>query len=334
MPAPDQDQTIVRHAGDALTTALDRASTFVEFASDPLLWFQLGSTLIKIILTIALALAIVGAVRKMVRRWQDPVRGLPNIDPRRQKIMTGSNLVVSVAQYLVWAVAGIMVLDQLGLNIGPLLAGAGIAGLAIGFGAQTLVRDVISGLFLLFDDIVHVGDLITFDGHAGVVEGVSLRLIKVRKFDGELMMVPAGELRTFGNKSVGFARAIVSVGVTYEQDTDVILKALERVANEWASTPESRAAMLEDLPQVQALMDLGDSAVTARIAVQVTPGEQFRIERELRLLVKRRFDEWGIEIPFPRRTIYVRQDVELPARSPELPPLPEAVSEDSTQGAD
>jgi small conductance mechanosensitive channel len=208
-----------------------------------------------------------------------------------------------------------MVLAAIGLDIGPLLAGAGIAGLAIGFGAQTLVKDVISGIFLLFDDIIHVGDLVTFNQVTGTVEAISLRLIKVRKFDGELVMIPAGELRTFGNKSVGFARVIVPVGVSYEQDLDEVLAALEEIAQEWAAIPENKDRMLEEKPIVQAVMELGDSAVTARIIVQVIPGEQFPAERDLRALVKRRFDQRGIEIPFPRRTVYVRQEDELPPRS-------------------
>src|SRR5690606_1151904 len=177
-----------------------------------------------------------------------------------------------------------------------------------GFGAQTLVKDVISGLFLLFDDTIGVGDLITHGGEAGTVEYVGLRLIKVRKFDGELLMIPAGELRTFGNKSIGFARVIVPVGLSYEQNVDTVLEALEAVAAEWAAREEVRAILLEEAPQVQALLDLGDSAVTARIVVQVVPGEQFAAERELRRLIKPRFAERGIEIPLPRRTVYVRSE--------------------------
>jgi moderate conductance mechanosensitive channel len=285
------------------------------------------------VLTIALALVVIALLRRALTRWEAQVKDLPPLTPRRQRVMTVSNLILSVGRYVIWVVAAVMVLAQVGYPIGPLLAGAGIAGLAIGFGAQTLVRDVISGLFLLFDDIIHIGDLITFDAHAGIVEGISLRLIKVRKFDGELMMVPAGELRTFGNKSVGFARVVVPVGVTYEQNTDTVLEALERVAAEWAARPNVKAIMLEPAPQVQALMELGDSAVTARIVVQVIPGEQFAAERELRKLVKRRFDEWGIEIPFPRRTMYVRQEPEPPAREITLPPLPEP-EDDGHAGAD
>jgi moderate conductance mechanosensitive channel len=316
------DTTVLTQAGESVAAAADRATTMIELVADPLLWLAIVSAALKVVITIGLALAIIAALKRLLSRWQRRVKDLPNIDPRRQRVMTGTNLILSVTQYAVWAVATIMVLGELGLNIGPLLAGAGIAGLAIGFGAQTLVRDVISGLFLLFDDIIHVGDMVTFDGHAGVVEGLSLRVIRVRKFDGELMMVPAGDLRTFGNKSIGFARVIVTVGVTYEQDTDVVLEALQRIASEWAQLDENRSVMLEEAPQVQALMSLGDSAVEARIVVQVVPGEQFAAERRLRLLVKRRLDDWGIEIPFPRRTVYVRQEPELPPRTVSLPTFP------------
>ena len=289
--------------------------------TDSALWLQIGQAALSVIFIIALALFVVSVVRRVTRRWKDSVVDLPAIDPRRQRALTVSNLLVSATKYVVWTFAAIMILAEIGLDIGPLLAGAGIAGLAIGFGAQTLVKDVISGIFLLFDDILHVGDLITFGGTTGTVEGISLRLVKVRKFDGELVMIPAGELRTFGNKSVGFARVIVPVGVSYEQDLDAILQALDEIAQEWAAIPENKEVMLEEKPIVQAVTDLGESAVSARIIVQVIPGDQFVAERELRRMIKTRFDERGIEIPFPRRTIYVRNEAEQPSR--EIKPIGE-----------
>lgn len=303
-------------------------------ATDMSLWLGVGQTAIRVTIIVGLALFIVGLVRRMTNHWRDTVVDLPAIDPRRQRALTVSNLIVSAARYVVWTIAAIMVLAEIGIDIGPLLAGAGIAGLAIGFGAQTLVKDVISGIFLLFDDIIHVGDLITFGSTTGTVEGISLRLIKVRKFDGELVMIPAGELRTFGNKSVGFARAIVPVGVSYEQDLRDILEVLESVAEEWASIPENKEVMLEETPLVQSLMELGDSAVTARIVVQVLPGSQFQAERDMRRMVKERFDERGIEIPFPRRTVYVRQEPELPARNPVRAMGSGDGSEDGIEAAD
>ena len=300
------DTTAVLPASDPITLA-DLAG--IDF------WLGLGATVLRVAVILGLAIFFIGLVRKLMLRWRAETEDLPAIDPRRQRAFTVSNLIMSATRYVVWTFATIMVLAAVGLDIGPLIAGAGIAGLAVGFGAQTLVKDVIAGLFLLFDDIIHVGDLVTYGTTTGTVEAISLRLVKVRKFDGELVMIPAGELRTFGNKSVGFARVIVPIGVSYEQDLDEILDVLNEVAQEWAAVPENKETMLEEVPVVQAVTDLGESSVSARIVVQVIPGTQFPAERDLRARIKRRFDAQGIEIPFPRRTLYLRQENELPARS-------------------
>jgi small conductance mechanosensitive channel len=132
------------------------------------------------------------------------------------------------------------------------------------------------------------------------------------------MMVPAGELRIFGNRSIDYARVIVEVGLSYEQDVDAILPVMEQVAQAWAE--EHSGILLGEEPQIQALTQLGDSAVMARIVAKVVPGEQFEGERQLRKLLKRTFDEWGIEIPFPRRTIYMRQETAPPPRAAQPPP--------------
>jgi len=268
---------------------------------------------VRVLIILALAALILALVRRGTERWMDNVADLPASDPKRQRAVTLGSLLQSMAGYVVWAVAGIMVLSEVGLDIGALIATAGIAGLAIGFGAQTLVKDVIGGIFLLFDDILHVGDLVTISGHTGTIEEIGVRLIKLRKFDGELVMIPAGEVRIFGNKSVQWARAIVPVGLSYGQDVDDILPIMERVANDWVAEHED--IVLEEAPQVQGLMDFGDSSVTARVVVRVKPGEQYAAERELRQRLKRVFDEKGVEIPFPQRTTHVIQS-DAPPRSP------------------
>jgi small conductance mechanosensitive channel len=236
------------------------------------------------------------------------------LDPRRQRVYTIGNLLTSAARYVIWPIAVIMILSELNINVGALVATAGIAGLAFGFGAQTLVKDVIAGIFLLFDDTIHVGDLVRIGNEAGTVEDIGVRLIRVRKFDGEVLMVPAGELRIFGNKSIEFARVIVPVGLSYEQDIDTILPVMERVASEWAASVDEDI-LLDEAPTVQGLMDFGDSSVTARIVAKVRPGEQFQAERDLRLRLKSAFDALGIEIPFPRRTVYTRTESDLPPAS-------------------
>lgn len=296
---------------DSLSAAITNAREAAEGAGESLFsatfWLGIAETVFAVALTFALALVVLGVIGRIKKRWVDRALTEPGIDHRRQRVLTVADLLGSVARYVVWAIAGVTILSEVGVEIGPLLASAGIAGLAIGFGAQTLVKDVISGFFLLFDNTMGYGDLVTFNNQTGTVEYVGLRLIKVRTFDGELLMIPAGEMRVFGNKSVGYARVIVNVGLSYEQDVTRALKSLDEIATEWAATEAARAVLLEDKPQVQALTELGDSAVTARIIVQVRPGEQFQAERDLRRLVKQRFDEQGIEIPFPRRTVYVKQ---------------------------
>ena len=304
-PAPDEPEVAI---SDSLEEATRTVGDLAETLASEAFWIGIGWTAVRVVVVVAMALLAIAVVVRVKKRWVASVQNDPTTDKRRQRVLTVADLLGSVARYAVWTVTGITVLGLVGFDIRALLAGAGIAGLAIGFGAQTFVKDVISGFFLLFDDTLGNGDLIRIGDDVGTVEYVGLRLIKVRKFSGELLMVPAGEVRTFGNQSVGFARVVVTVGLSYEQDAAEALRALEDVAQEWAATDEAKAVMVEEAPQVQGLLELGDSAVTARVIVQVRPGEQFAVDRTLRTLVKQRFDERGIEIPFPRRTVYVRTE--------------------------
>jgi small conductance mechanosensitive channel len=278
---------------------------------DPAVWTAFLGTLLQIALIAALALVVLRVLDSVVERWKASVEDLTPLDPRRQRVYTIGNLLTSAGRYVIWPIAAIMILSEMNINVGALVATAGIAGLAFGFGAQTLVKDVIAGIFLLFDDTIHVGDLVRIGTDAGTVEEIGVRLIRVRKFDGEMLMVPAGELRIFGNKSIEFARVIVPVGLSYEQDIDTVLPVMERVAREWMESVDGDI-LLEDEPAVQGLMDFGDSSVTARIVVKVRPGEQFAAERDLRMMLKKEFDDLGIEIPFPRRTVYTRTEPDLP----------------------
>ncbi len=308
------DRVIVSNPSEAIGAFFDRLLVTVL---DPDLWLGLVGLLLHILLIVALAFAAIRVVDRLTRRWTRRVDDLAPGHPRRRRTYTVTNLVSSSVRYLVWPIAAIMVLSEFGVNVGALVATAGIAGLAIGFGAQTLVKDVISGIFLLFDDSIHVGDLVKIGAEVGTVEEIGVRLIKVRKFDGELLMVPAGELRIFGNRSIDYVRVIVNVGLSYEQDIEAILPVMEDVAREWAEGKEE--ILKEEAPAVQAITDFGESSVTARIIVLVRPGEQFEAERALRRMLKEAFDQRGIEIPFPRRTVYMRHEDETPPRAAHAP---------------
>ncbi len=270
------------------------------------------ASVLKIVIVLALAWLLIRSAQRGTRRWMKRFEDLPDLHPRRQRAYTVSGLITSTVRYIVWPVVIIVFLAELNIDIAALIATAGIAGLAIGFGAQTFVKDVISGIFLLFDDTIHVGDFVKIGADEGTVEFIGIRLIKVRKFNGEMLMIPAGEMRIFSNHSIGFARVIVEVGLSYEQDIDAILPIMERVANAWAA--ENAEIILEEQPMVQAITTFADSAVNARIVVQVMPGKQWQAERELRLMLKRDFDRLGVEIPFPRRTVIMRE-----GKPPSLP---------------
>src|SRR5690606_27371841 len=173
MPLP-QDSTLTERAqqatAEATEQATEQATALGERIADFGTWVEVIGTSIQVLIIVGLALLILSVVKRMLRRWTRRVEALPAIDPRRQRAFTLSNLLRSAARYIVWLIATIMILAQVGINVGPLLAGAGVAGLAIGFGAQTLVKDVISGVFLLFDDVIHIGDLVTFGSTTGTVE--------------------------------------------------------------------------------------------------------------------------------------------------------------------
>lgn len=260
----------------------------------------------KIIGIVVVAVLLVKAIDRVASRISHQFDGLPEGSPRKVRGGTIAGLVSSTGRYVIWPSAAVMVLSEVGMNVSALIATAGIASLAIGFGAQILVRDVIAGFFLLFDDMIHVGDIITIDGQAGVVEDIGIRLVKMRKIDGELVMIPAGELRIFGNMSMGYSRIVCEVDLAYEQNVDMLTDALSEVAAEWALA--NADILLDEPPEVQSVLKLAESTVRMRVLIKVLPAQKWAGERSLFRHIKRRFDERGIEFPFPRQTIYLKQD--------------------------
>ncbi|MEO0068693.1 MAG: mechanosensitive ion channel family protein [candidate division WOR-3 bacterium] len=230
------------------------------------------------------------------------IRGLLR-SKRPGRFRTVMPLVQSLFGYVVLVIALIMVLRVIGVDYKAILAGAGVLGLAIGFGAQTLVKDFISGFFTLFEGAIAVGDYITTPVVEGVVEKIGLRTTQVRAFDGTLWTIPNGELTSFGNRSREFMRAIVTFDVAYEQNPERAMAVAQEVALLWYE--ENKARCLEP-PLVQGLINFGDSGMGVRIVCKVKPMEQWQAERELRMRLKRAFDQAGVEIPFPRRVIYQR----------------------------
>ncbi len=258
---------------------------------DPSLWIGVLGTALRVVLIVLAAHLVIRGVARAGVRYNARFAELPPLHPRRQRVSTLTDLLASAVRYVVWPLAVISVLGQVGLDVRALLATAGIAGLAIGFGAQTLVRDLISGIFLLFDDSLHVGDTVRIGADEGTVEYIGVRLIKVRRLNGELLMVPAGELRIFGNRSIGFARAVVDVALPYTAPLRPMLAALDEAARRWA---ETHADLIQgEPPEVQAVTELAEPAARARIVVTTPPGLQWSAERSLRVAVLEALAEAG-----------------------------------------
>lgn len=199
----------------------------------------------------------------------------------------------------------VLALEQLGFDLTAVIAGAGVVGLAIGFGAQTLVKDVISGFFLIFDEVLESGDWVELDQVSGNVEEVGLRVTKIRAFDGRLWYVPNGQILTVANTNRDWMRAVVEVGLAYEQDVARGMAALTEVGQQWAS---ENAETVLDAPETHGALRLDASSIAVRLVVKVKPGTQWAAERELRLRAKAAFERVGIEIPFGRHVVYMRRD--------------------------
>ena len=234
--------------------------------------------------------------------------GITQDDPRRQARLHSISLVVgSTASVIIWTIAVITALGETGVNLGPLIAGAGIAGVALGFGAQSLVKDCIAGLFMLLEDQYGVGDIVDLDEASGVVEKISLRTTVLRGIDGTVWHVPNGYVTRVGNRSQLWSVALVDVDVAYHSDLatarQVILDCATAVIEneEWSD-------VVIDPPQLLGVEALGADGITIRVTIKVKPGAQWGLQRALREALKAALDDAGIEIPFPQRTIWVRRD--------------------------
>jgi moderate conductance mechanosensitive channel len=226
-----------------------------------------------------------------------------------QRLEALASVLRSVLSFVVFTIAAFMILGELGIELGPLLAGAGILGVALGFGSQSLVRDFLSGLFILVEDQFGVGDIVNLDGTtSGVVEAVSLRTTRLRSVDGTVWHVPNGEIRRVGNMSQHWSRALLDIEVAYGSDIEHVKQLIGEEAR--ALWNEDRDILEE--PEVWGVEALNPNGVAVRLVVKTTPSEQYRISRALRERIKARFDREGVEIPFPQQTVWHRGGVPAP----------------------
>ena len=213
----------------------------------------------------------------------------------------------SVALIAIWGLTALLALGQLDINLGPLIAGAGIVGIAIGFGAQAIVRDFLSGVFMMIEDTYSVGDDIDFGKGRGTVEKVTLRSTSIRTRTGIVWTVPNGRIDFVANYSQLWARAQIDVEVSYNCDLREAMEVIRRAGEEMWEDPEWGGDELSEPPEVKGVQALGESGIFIRVRAKTEPSVQWRTERELRLRIKEALDAAGIEIPFPHRTLIVRR---------------------------
>jgi small-conductance mechanosensitive channel len=221
-----------------------------------------------------------------------------------QRIEALASVLRSLLTFVIYAVALFMILGEVGIELGPLLAGAGIIGVALGFGSQSLVKDFLSGVFILIEDQFGVCDIVNLDGEtSGTVEAVSLRTTRLRSVDGTVWHVPNGEIRRVGNQSQHWSRALIDIEVAYDTDLDHAQAVIAAVAHEIATSDND----ILDEPEVWGVEALGANGVMIRLVVKTRPSQQYRVSRELRARLKAAFEREGIEIPFPQQTVWHRQ---------------------------
>jgi small conductance mechanosensitive channel len=226
---------------------------------------------------------------------------------REKRAETLVNIMNSAIKVFIYIVASFMILREVGADIGPLLAGVGIAGLAIGFGAQTLVKDFLTGFFILMENQYRVGDVVRIGDHAGLVEKVNLRTTVLRDLEGVVHTIPNGEVQSVNNLTHGWSRVVLNIGVAYKEDVDRVIGLLRQVGKTMRAEQPYDQLMLGD-PQVLGVDGFGESEVTIKMIAKTSPLKQWEVARELRRRIKYAFDEEGIEIPFPQRTLYIRKE--------------------------
>ncbi|AOY78251.1 mechanosensitive ion channel protein MscS [Clostridium formicaceticum] len=253
---------------------------------------------LNIIFILVIAKISIRIIHSIVNKFFQSQKNLKfKVDAARMETLKG--LIKSMVKYVIYFIAFTSIIKSFGVEVGALIATAGIGGLAFGFGAQNLVRDVITGFFILFEDQFSVGDYVDIDGIGGIIEEMALRVTKIRDFNGDLHTIPNGEIKKVTNKSTGKMRAWVNMSIAYEEDIDYAIKVL----NEVSETLKNENPNIVEGPTVLGVTDLGDSEVVISVIAKTVPMEQWAVERLMRKNFKQAFDKHGIEIPYPRRVV-------------------------------
>jgi moderate conductance mechanosensitive channel len=266
-------------------------------------------TALRITMVLALAWLVHALAARLVRRLRIVASARASGPENAKWIETVGRAARYALSVVTLLVAGMLVLNELGISIAPILGAAGVVGLAIGFGAQSLIKDYFTGFFLLVENQIRVGDVVEIAGKSGLVEEVSLRKVRLRDYDGSVHYVSNGLITTVTNRSTEFSFALIDIGIAYKSNIDQAIDVLRQVATDMRQDPVLGVKIIADI-EVAGVESLGDSAVVLRSRMRVLPLAQWEVRRAFLKRIKEAFDAKGIEIPFPHRTLYLGSGTE------------------------
>ena len=281
---------------------------FVELGSKTIEWaVTSGFAILAILLLTFLALysfkSLAKRIEKATLEKTSSRTDLKDPEEIKKRISTLGGILRTTGVVAIWAIALMITLKKVGVDIGPIIAGAGIVGLAVGFGAQNLVRDIISGFFILFENQVRVGDVATVNGTGGIVESINLRTVVLRDLSGIVHIFPNGTISTLSNRTKGWSAMVFDIGVAYKEDTDRVSEVMIEVAEELRQDKFFGEKIIEPI-EILGVDAFGDSSVVIKARQKTKPIQQWAVGREYLRRLKKAFDEKDIEIPFPHRSMY------------------------------
>jgi small conductance mechanosensitive channel len=282
-------------------------------------WHQLGGpaiTALRVLGILIVAWIAVAVLQRSIRAFR--IRIASRFDDREavKRAETLGRAFRYLVAVVVALIAGMLVLAELGISVAPILGAAGVVGLAVGFGAQSLVRDYFTGFFLLLENQIRQGDVVKIADHAGLVEEITLRYVRLRDYDGNVHFVPNGEVKTVVNMSRGHAQSVIDVGVAYRENVDEVMQVMIDVGQQMRLDPSFAGRLLDDL-EMAGVESWNDSAVVIRCRFKCSPLEQWSVRREYLRRLKHAFDAKCIEIPYPHLTIFAGQDKD--GKAPDFP---------------
>jgi small conductance mechanosensitive channel len=303
-PRLNTTKTFVYLSDNKIKTLNDKVTSIkedikmLENLRRDMLWRQIGKGILVIFIAVALVLLLIRLSRRIAGKVLEKVEQSPDLDPHyKQRYVTLFSVVLSIIKVFLWILATLWVLGELEIDYAPFLVAAGGLSLAIGFGAQSLVKDFFSGFFMLMEEQLALGDVVDINGNVGTVEKISFRTIKLRSLDGTVHIIPNGNISSVSNLTHKWSRAVTKVGVSYDADAVQVLGILENICKDIYQDADWRSKFIDE-PIAQGITNLGDSAVGFRILSKTIPGQQWAVDRELNFRIKKALDDAGVEIPY------------------------------------